>query len=61
MIDSFEELFEATVDRDFAPIYRELPTLSEFQPEDVLETDEVITRGTQAYARAKRAKEREPA
>jgi len=61
VIDSFDELFEATVDRDFAPIYRELPTLSEFQPEDVLETDEVITRGTQAYARAKRAKEREPA
>jgi phenylalanine-4-hydroxylase len=59
VIDSFDELFDATVGRDFAPLYRELPKLSEFQPEDVLETDEVITRGTQAYARAKRQKERE--
>ncbi|MFP3943195.1 MAG: phenylalanine 4-monooxygenase, partial [Alphaproteobacteria bacterium] len=61
VIDSFDELFDATVERDFGPIYDELPNLSEFQPQDVLETDEVITRGTQEYARSKRAKEREPA
>jgi phenylalanine-4-hydroxylase len=50
VIDSYEQLFRATVDTDFAPLYAELKGVFDLRPEDVLPTDHVLTRGTQAYA-----------
>lgn len=53
VIRSYDDLFRATVDTDFAPLYGRLGDGVGFAAEDVLPTDEVITRGTQAYARGK--------
>jgi len=53
VIDSYEQLFHATVDTDFAPIYDRLSGVFAHKPEDVLETDRVLTNGTQAYAKGK--------
>ena len=50
VIDSYEQLFRATVDTDFAPLYADMQGKFDLKPEDVLPTDEVITRGTQDYA-----------
>jgi phenylalanine-4-hydroxylase len=55
VIDSFEQLFDDTVRKDFGPLYEKLRGTTDYEPEDVLPTDEVITRGTQAYANAKKA------
>ena len=54
VIDSFEDLLRQTVETDFAPLYAALETTPDLTPETVLETDRIHTRGTQAYARAKR-------
>lgn len=51
VIDSYEELFRATVDTDFAPIYQRLQGKFDLKPEDVRQGDRVITRGSQAYAK----------
>ena len=56
VIDSYEDLLAKTLNTDFAPIYQRLRDrgqagLYAHQPEDVLDTDEVIDRGTQAYAK----------
>ncbi len=53
VIRSYDDLFRATVDTDFAPLYGRLGDGVGYGAEDVLGTDEVITRGTQAYARGK--------
>ncbi|MBR9825694.1 MAG: phenylalanine 4-monooxygenase [Alphaproteobacteria bacterium] len=50
VIDSYEELMEATY-ADFAPLYERLPTLPELKPSDIIEGDKVYTKGTQEYAR----------
>lgn len=55
VIDSFEKLLEQTAGQDFAPIYDELEDCSDLAVDDILESDELITRGTQAYAREKAA------
>ncbi len=57
VIDSYEDLLEKTLNTDFAPIYAKLrgegaADRYDHEPEDVLSTDEVLHRGTQAYARA---------
>ena len=52
VIQSYDELFHATVDTDFAPIYERLQGHFDLKPEDVLETDRVLHHGTQAYAKA---------
>lgn len=52
VIDSYDQLFHATVDTDFAPIYERLQGRFAHAPEDILPDDEVITNGTQAYAKA---------
>ncbi|WP_380874241.1 phenylalanine 4-monooxygenase [Sphingomonas sp. DBB INV C78] len=54
VIPSFDELLRTTLDTDFAPLYAELETLDDLEPETVLAEDEVITRGTQDYARGKK-------
>lgn len=46
VIDSYEQLFEAT-GVDFGPIYRRVACLSDYAVERVLPTDTVLTRGTQ--------------
>jgi phenylalanine-4-hydroxylase len=53
VIHSFDELFRATVDTDFAPLYERLADGVSYTPETVLATDKAIHRGTQAYAKAK--------
>ncbi len=49
---SFEELFRATVETDFAPLYERLNPSSDFTPTAAIESDRVYTRGTQEYSRA---------
>jgi phenylalanine-4-hydroxylase len=53
VIDSYEQLLRTTVDTDFAPLYDRLETLPDIAIAEILAGDEVITRGTQAYALAK--------
>jgi phenylalanine-4-hydroxylase len=53
VIRSYDDLFRATVDTDFAPLYARLGDGAEYSADQVLPTDGVITRGTQAYARSK--------
>jgi phenylalanine-4-hydroxylase len=53
VIRNLDELLElARI--DFGPLYERVPKLSEYQPGTVLDTDEVITRGSGQYHRAKR-------
>jgi phenylalanine-4-hydroxylase len=47
VIDSFEDLLRQTLETDFAPLYRDLGTLPDLEPETVLQADRVIHRGTQ--------------
>ena len=53
VIRSYDELFRATVDTDFAPLYGRLGDGVSYKPETVLPTDGVIHHGTQAYAKSK--------
>ena len=53
VIRSYEDLIRATVDYDFAPLYQRLADEVTYPPETVLASDGVISRGTQAYAKAK--------
>lgn len=54
-IPSFEHLLEATLHTDFAPLYAELDTLPDLEITEILPTDSVLTRGTQAHAAAREA------
>ena len=52
IINSFRELLNATY-QDFAPLYERMSVDRHVHDiEDILETDRVYTRGTQAYARS---------
>ena len=53
VIPSFDELLRATVETDFAPVYAALETLPDYAVDSVADHDEIISRGTQDYARAK--------
>jgi phenylalanine-4-hydroxylase len=48
VIDSFEQLFRATVDPDFGPIYYDLKGASAFPAGAVLDSDRVFQRGSGA-------------
>lgn len=50
VIESFEDLLRATVETDFAPLYRQLASEEDLDVAAVLESDRVDTLGTQAYA-----------
>lgn len=50
VVPSFDELLRLTVETDFAPLYEQLKALPDIAVAEVLPEDEVITRGTQAYA-----------
>jgi phenylalanine-4-hydroxylase len=54
VVPSLQALLDATL-QDFAPIYARLAKASDIPIEAVLPSDQVIARGTQAYAQAKAA------
>ena len=53
VIDSFEDLLRQTLETDFTPIYGENDALPVLEIEDILASDVMLTRGTQAYAHDK--------
>ena len=52
VIDDFDQLLRITLDTDFAPLYAELAQLPDLDIAKIASSDTVITRGTQAYAKA---------
>ena len=52
VIESYEQLLRTTIDTDFAPMYDRMQGKFSHTPEDVLESDTVFTKGTQAYEKA---------
>ena len=53
VIPSFDELLRVTVETDFAPLYASLKEQPDIPVAQVVDGDELLTRGTQDYARAK--------
>ncbi|HTG37996.1 phenylalanine 4-monooxygenase [Sphingomonas sp.] len=53
VIPSFEELLRVTVETDFAPLYEQIRPLPSIPVGEIVEGDDVIHRGTQAYAQRK--------
>ena len=53
VIDSYEDLLRQTLETDFAPLYAELEAVPDLAIDAVLPEDDVITLGTQTYAKAK--------
>jgi phenylalanine-4-hydroxylase len=53
IIPSFDELLRLTVETDFAPLYEQLKPLPDIPVAQVEPGDDVLTLGTQDYARAK--------
>jgi phenylalanine-4-hydroxylase len=50
VMDSFEQLFRNSYERDFTPLYRAYRDLPGIAPDTLLPTDEVVTRGQGATA-----------
>jgi len=50
VIDSFDDLLRQTLETDFGPLYAALRKEADLEPQDVIPSDRVFTRGTQAYA-----------
>ncbi len=55
VIPSFGELLRQTVETDFAPLYDEIVGKPDIPIAEILPGDDVITRGTQEYAKGKAA------
>ena len=53
VIPSLEHLLKVTVETDFAPLYEQLEAMPDIAIADIVPGDEVITHGTQDYARGK--------
>jgi phenylalanine-4-hydroxylase len=53
VIPSFDDLLRVTVETDFAPLYEALKAQDDIPVAAIVEGDEVLTHGTQAYARGK--------
>lgn len=49
VIDSYRDLFQATVDTDFAPLYEQMMGRLKHRPGETLPGDDVLREGTQAY------------
>jgi phenylalanine-4-hydroxylase len=47
VLDTFDQLFHAGYDIDFAPIYEQYAAQPAYRPEQMLATDKVISQGTQ--------------
>jgi phenylalanine-4-hydroxylase len=54
VIESFEKLLDDCY-QDFAPIYQRIGTATDIEADEVLDSDDVVTRGTLAYFKSKRA------
>jgi phenylalanine-4-hydroxylase len=54
VIESFEKLLDDCY-QDFAPIYERMGSATDIEPDQVLDGDDVVTRGTLAYFDEKRA------
>jgi phenylalanine-4-hydroxylase len=54
VIHDFDELL-ALAHIDFGPLYQQVKGVSEFEPGEICEADRVLTRGSGAYHRARRA------
>jgi phenylalanine-4-hydroxylase len=52
VIDSFEKLLEDCY-RDFAPVYARLQNASDIEPPDIIDGDDIVSRGTLGYFRKK--------
>ncbi|MBR0552656.1 phenylalanine 4-monooxygenase [Stakelama marina] len=55
VIPSFDELLRVTVESDFAPLYAEILDQPDIAVAELVPGDDIITNGTQAYAKAKAA------
>jgi phenylalanine-4-hydroxylase len=53
VIPGYADLLRATAETDFAPLYEEILAQPDIPIAEILPGDEVITRGTQEYARSK--------
>ncbi|HKX21992.1 MAG TPA: phenylalanine 4-monooxygenase [Rhizorhapis sp.] len=53
VLHSFDELLRQTLETDFAPLYAELDGLPDIAIGELVEEDDIVTRGTQAYAAAR--------
>jgi len=53
VIPSYEELLRTTLETDFAPLYQEIKALPDIPVAEIEAGDDVVTRGTQEYAKAK--------
>ena len=54
VIESFEKLLDDCF-QDFAPIYQRIGTATDIEADEVLDGDDVVTRGTLAYFKTKHA------
>jgi phenylalanine-4-hydroxylase len=54
VVDSFEQLFRNSYDRDFSPLYRAYRDQPGIPPSTLLPTDQIVTRGTQSAASVER-------
>lgn len=54
VIPSYEALLKTTLETDFAPLYEEIKALPDIPVAEIVEGDDVLTRGTQEYAQGKR-------
>jgi phenylalanine-4-hydroxylase len=52
VIDSLQQLLDQTL-QDFGPLYARLKTAPDLAVDAILPTDQVLTRGTQAYAQGR--------
>lgn len=52
VIPSYEDLLKTTLETDFAPLYAEIKALPDIPVAEIVEGDDVVTRGTQEYAKA---------
>jgi phenylalanine-4-hydroxylase len=53
VIPSYEELLRTTLETDFAPLYAQIKALPDIPVAEIVAGDDVVTRGTQDYAKAK--------
>ncbi len=53
VIDRLDNLLRTTRDTDFAPLYQTLEQMHDVEIEAILPDDHVLTKGTQAYSRAR--------
>jgi phenylalanine-4-hydroxylase len=54
VVDSFEQLFRNSYDRDFSPLYRAYREEPGIPPSTLLPNDQIVTRGTQTAASVER-------